>query len=115
MKEDAVSLVEAARDLGDVGRRRPERPDRENDSLLRVDVVSASVDIKGPVAELRPGVGGDVGFRDDDDAADAVRRETVEGDRPDVAPAISAALTRICWTFSMLPMMLGSQPEASTI
>ncbi len=31
------------------------------------------------------------------------------------APAISAALTRICWTFSTLPMTLGSQPEASTI
>src|SRR4030042_1850832 len=31
------------------------------------------------------------------------------------APAISAALTRICWTFSTLPMILGSQPEASTI
>ena len=32
-----------------------------------------------------------------------------------VAPAISAARTRICWTFSTLPMMLGSQPEASTM
>jgi len=25
-------------------------------------------------------------------------------------PAISAARTRICWTFSTLPMIFGSQP-----
>jgi hypothetical protein len=31
------------------------------------------------------------------------------------APAISAARTRICWTFSTLPMIFGSHPETSTI
>jgi hypothetical protein len=32
-----------------------------------------------------------------------------------LAPAISADLTRICWTCSTLPMTFGSHPEASTI
>jgi hypothetical protein len=61
------------------------------------------------------GVRGDVGLGDGDDAADAARRELAKGDRPTLAPAISAAWTRMSWTFWTLPMIFGLQPEASTI
>src|SRR5512135_296259 len=79
--EDGVALVDAAGDLGDMGGLGPELLDGVDDGLVGLGVGAAGVDVERGVAHLRPGVGRDVGFRDDDDAADARRREFAERDR----------------------------------
>src|SRR5512137_1950198 len=64
--ENGVAFVDAARDLGDMGRFGAELLDGVDDGLVGLGVGAAGVDVEGGVAHLRPRVRGDVRFGDDD-------------------------------------------------